>query len=279
MNSDTIRRFLLRTCLALSCLAIPVAGARAAVGEWVDGNQARIRLVAAAPSAKGEVDAAIEIELDPEWKTYWRSPGDAGIPPVIDFSGSANLKPVSVAYPVPERFDEGGSISNVYRDEAVLVATSTLADPGKPARLTLKLDIGVCQEICVPEHFETTLAIDGADDPEATRILADARRDLPSAPEPGVFAVKEVRRAGGDDKRPVFEVDATVPEAASAEVFVEGPADWYPDTPALVTADGPQATYKVTFDRLTAKTPIAGSSLRVTIKSSGRAIEQSVKLD
>ena len=79
--------------------------------------------------------------------------------------------------------------------------------------------------------------------------------------------------------RPVFEIDATVPEAASAEVFVEAPADWYPDTPVFVAADGPQATYKVTFDHLTAKTPIAGSSLHVTINSGGRAIEQSVKLD
>lgn len=279
MNSNALWSFLPAIGPALVCAAMSIAPAHAAIGQWVEGSQARIRLITAPPTPGGKVHAAIEIELDPEWKTYWRSPGDAGMPPVIDFSGSVNLKPALVALPVPERFDEGGAISNVYEDHAVFVADTALANPAKPARLQLKLDIGVCQEICVPEHFEAALDIDGSDDPAAAGILSKALTHLPAAPEPGTFAVKDVRRAGGSDKRPVFEIDAVVPDAASAEVFVEGPADWYPDTPAFVSASGTIGTYRVTFDRLTAKTPISGSSLRVTIVSGPHAIEQSVNLD
>jgi len=261
-------------------LIFGAASAEAAAGPWVDGGKARIRLVTEGIDASGLLAAGLEIALDPGWHTYWRSPGDSGIAPVIDFSASRNLGPVTVAFPLPERVDDGYSVTNVYTASVVLPLSARLTDRAAGANLSLKLDIGVCADICVPDHFEATLAVKpGEKDSEVGKELAEARKRLPGAPEPGAFVVTGATRQSGTDKRPTFDVAATLPQVNGAEVFVEGPVDWYPDVPKLVSDQGGKATYRVTFDRLTSKVPIAGTKLRVTIISAGRAIEQWVALD
>jgi hypothetical protein len=92
-----------------------------------------------------------------------------------------------------------------------------------------------------------------------------------------VLAVDKITRSGGTDKRPVFHVAITAPEAAKAIVFVEGPSDWYPDTPMVVMPGaGNKATFAVTVDRLVAKTPLEGATFRVTIAAGNRAVDQIV---
>jgi DsbC/DsbD-like thiol-disulfide interchange protein len=266
---------------ALALLSVlGLAPAEAAVGPWVSDGKARIRLIAEGIDASGELRAGVEIALDSGWHTYWRSPGDAGIAPLIDFSGSRNLGPVDVAFPVPERLDDGYSITNIYQGSVILPLTAKLIDPAADADLSLKLDIGVCAEICMPDHFEATLTVAPGDkDAKVGRALVEAAKRLPGTPEPPAFVVTGVARQGGTDKRPTFDVAASVPDVKDAEIFVEGPADWYPNVPKLVFSEAGKSTYRVTFDRLTSKAPIAGTKLRVTIISAGRAIEQWVALD
>jgi DsbC/DsbD-like thiol-disulfide interchange protein len=266
---------------AAGFLLIPgAASAEAAAGLWVDAGKARIRLVAEGIDVSGRLVAGLEIALDPGWHTYWRSPGDSGIAPAIDFSGSRNLGPVEVAFPLPERLDDGDLVTNVYTGNVVLPLSAKLTDPAAGADLLLKLDIGVCADVCVPDHFEATLTVrPGEQDSAVGKEIAEARKRLPGAPEPGAFVVTGATRQSGTDKRPTFDVAATLPRVNGAEVFVEGPDDWYPNVPKLVSDDGGKATYRVTFDRLTSKVPIAGTKLRVTIVSAGRAIEQWVALD
>ena len=261
-------------------LTLVAGAANAGLGAWVDGGMARVRLVAAGVGPDGRLDAGIEIDLAPGWKTYWRSPGDSGIAPVIDFSGSANIGPVEVAYPVPHRVDDGYAATNVYEGRVVLPVTAKVIDPGREVDLSLKLDIGVCEKVCIPDHFEAKLDLAaGSADSTAAEILLAARRDLPGAPEPGVFAVEKAWRTGGSERKPAFALAAAVPEKGEAQVFVEGPADWYPDVPKLESDKGDAAVYRFTFDRLGSKTPIAGATIRVTIVSQGRAIEQTLRLD
>jgi DsbC/DsbD-like thiol-disulfide interchange protein len=155
-----------------------------------------------------------------------------------------------------------------------------LADPNSPGELRVKLDIGVCAEVCIPEHFEAKLSVPATNtDLAAARIVSAAEKALPGPPEPNVFAVSAVTRSGGTDKRPVFEIRAKVPDPKSALVFVEGPSDWYAGPPAFVSDTGGVGLYRIEFDRLTAKTPIPGAALRVTIVSGGRSIEQTATLD
>ncbi|HZP20596.1 MAG TPA: protein-disulfide reductase DsbD domain-containing protein [Bauldia sp.] len=269
-----------RTGLTLLLLAAGATPSLAAFGAWVDGERARVRLIAAAVDAEGHVSAGLQIELDPDWKTYWRSPGDAGIAPVLDFTSSTNIGAVTVRYPVPERHDDGFTVTNVYEDRVTLPLAADVPDPKSPGVLRVKLDIGVCAEVCIPEHFEASVAFSPAmDDRVVGEELSRAAAGLPGPAIPGVFSVERVWKSGGTDKRPEYSFDATLPEAGNAQIFVEGPGDWYAGVPVLLGEKGKLATFQVTFDRARAKTPEAGARLRFTIISSGRAIEQTVALD
>ncbi len=264
----------------LLALLLGAAPAAAVMGDWVAGQHARVRLVAAGVDASGNLSAGVEVELDPGWHTYWRSPGDAGMAPVADFAGSTNVDEPTVAFPAPARLDDGFAVTNIYKEYVLLPVTAKADSPSNPIDLSLKLDLGVCAEICVPEQFEARLTVPPTEtDAEASRLIETARALVPGPSEPGVFAIEGVAMAGGTEKRPVFEIKARVPEAASATVFVEGPLDWYAAPVELVGESGGAATYHVEFDRLTAKTPISGASLRVTIVSGTRAIEQNIALD
>lgn len=266
---------------AFSVLFTSCLPAAAAVGEWQGQGSARVRLIATGVDAAGDIAAGIEIALEPGWKTYWRTPGDAGVAPLIDFSASTNIDgPVMVEYPVPHRVDEGYAVSNVYEDYVVLPVTASAIDPEATTALVLSLDIGVCKEICIPEHYELSVEFDpGAPDPTVAKVLAGARAGLPREPVPSVLEVDGIVRVGGTDKRPVFEVAVVAPDAAKAEVFVEGPADWFPALPKLVASDETHATFAVEFSRLGSKTPIGGNRFTVTVIANGKAIEDAVTLD
>ena len=255
------------------------APAGAAVSEWTDGPNVRMRLVAAEPNSAGGVNAAIEMELAPGWHTYWRSPGEAGIPPMFDFSGSANLKSTMVGFPPPVRLDDGFAVTNIYTGRVVLPLTVERSDPGAPVTLAMKLDLGVCEEVCIPVTLEASLTMDAADDGEAAAIVAEAVGKLPGGAQQGAFEIVDVRRTGGDDEEPVFEFKARAPDPAATEIFVEGPEGWYPDVPTPVGNEGNAVIYRVTFDRLGAKTPIAKAAIRFTVVSGGQAVEETVTLD
>ncbi|EKE43731.1 hypothetical protein OCGS_2065 [Oceaniovalibus guishaninsula JLT2003] len=134
---------------ALACLVSANAPAHAQDG------MARVDLL---PGwrADGRHFAALRITLAPGWKTYWRSPGDAGIPPHFDWSGSGNLQSIRVHWPVPHVFGSNGLTSIGYADGVVLPVEIVPNDPGAPIDLSLALDLGVCEDICVP--FSATLA-------------------------------------------------------------------------------------------------------------------------
>jgi DsbC/DsbD-like thiol-disulfide interchange protein len=274
----SVKVMAVRAGLAAAFAALTVAPAAAAVGDWASGIKAKVRLVAAGIGDDGRLAAGIEIVLPPSWKTYWRSPGDAGIAPVFDFADSKNLGTANVSFPPPHRFDDGYSVTNVYQDSVVLPVSAEVRDPNKDVDLSVDIKLGVCQEVCVPDEVKAHVIVPAGDnDGAAARMLADARAALPGPPEPGAFFVDGVERDGGTDARPVFRFSLTVPDPAHTTIFVEGPPDWYAGTP--VPAGEGTGAYTVKFDRLVAKTPIAGAHLRFTVVSGSRAIEQTIGLD
>lgn len=110
--------------------------------------------------------AALHLQLAPQWKTYWRAPGDAGIPPHFDWSGSENVASVRFFWPAPDVFHTNGMLSVGYHDELVLPFEVIAKDPGKPVRLKASVDLGVCKDICVPAslHLGTVLPAPGKPD-------------------------------------------------------------------------------------------------------------------
>ncbi|MCP4381154.1 MAG: hypothetical protein GY798_07005 [Hyphomicrobiales bacterium] len=247
----------------------------AVTGDWVNGDKARVRLIAA--DVGGRLTGAIEIELAPGWKTYWRTPGAAGIAPVVDFSTSSNVSDVVIRYPIPHRYDDGYAISNVYEGRILLPLEIATGDASTPVDLRLSLDIGVCEIVCIPAHYEMTLTVPpGVTDPGVLSAVAEARTLLPGPPERGILAAERIVRHGGTDKRPEYLVTVAVPTHGVAEVYVEGPQDWYAATPVLVSSDGAYADYRVAFDRLGARTPLDEARFVVTIVTPDRAIEQAI---
>lgn len=141
--------------------AFPVGSvARAETGAWVGSAHAKARLVAAVPATgmAESVPLGLEIELAPGWKTYWRSPGEGGLPPRFDWRGSINLAGVAIAWPAPKRFEIGGMESVGYSDRVILPLEARLARPGAPLGLKLALHYAVCREICM--LVEANLALD-----------------------------------------------------------------------------------------------------------------------
>ncbi|MEP2531289.1 protein-disulfide reductase DsbD domain-containing protein [Shimia sp.] len=119
--------------------------------------------------------AAIQITLNPGWHTYWRAPGDAGIPPQIRWDGSRNLSAIEVNWPTPEVFLQGGLRSIGYEDKLILPVRITPKSPAKTVRLKAVLDVGVCRDICVPMKFKVKaeLPVDGKRDARIAAALVD----------------------------------------------------------------------------------------------------------
>ncbi len=151
------------TVLALFTLAAATfcGGGRAWAGAtvWENHEFARARLVSsvAAVGELAEIRLGLQFKLSPHWKTYWRSPGDAGLPARIDWAGSENLAAAKVLWPVPERHTLLGFETLGYENEVLLPILARPATPGRPVKLRAQVDYLVCEKICIPVHAEFKL--------------------------------------------------------------------------------------------------------------------------
>ncbi|WP_298920584.1 protein-disulfide reductase DsbD domain-containing protein [uncultured Roseobacter sp.] len=171
--------------------------------------------------ADGSRVAAVRLSLEPGWKTYWRTPGDAGIPPQFNWSGSKNMKSVQVAWPTPKVFDQNGLRSIGYADELVIPFTLEPKKTGKPMRVKLVMDIGICADICIPHtvSFDETLRHSGS---KPTPAIAAALAQRPfSAKEAGVAAATCRMEPTTDGLR--IEARVTVPSTGGNEVVIIEP--------------------------------------------------------
>lgn len=267
--------------LTLFCLlALASQPAFAVIGPWVSTDKVRVRLVAASPVADGALDGAIEIELAPGWKTYWRSPGDAGVPPRFDFSGSTNAKADTIEFPAPERYDDGYAASNVYHNRVLLPVRFVVPDSSSPVTLDVTMDIGVCEEICIPVNLRALLPVPvGAGDPAATELVAMARAALPGPGRPGQFEVVSLRRVGGPDQKPEFEAVVASTKAGDTVLFVETPSDWFAGAPTPVSIGGGKSGFRFVVDRRSAAGGLAGAEIRLTMTEGQASTSRTFKLD
>ncbi len=155
--------------LLLSTLALPAS----ALAE-VPAELASAEILGGWREASGRHVAALRITLAPGWKTYWRSPGDAGLPPRFDWSASRNVAEVTPLWPVPHVFWQNDMRSVGYAGELVLPLAVVPAAAGAPMTLSGRIEIGVCEEVCVPVAFELAgdLPVPGAADAVISRAMA-----------------------------------------------------------------------------------------------------------
>jgi DsbC/DsbD-like thiol-disulfide interchange protein len=275
------RHLTIALAASVSVTLLAAGSARADASAWDGDKRASMRLIAAAKHGDGKAAihrAGVEIKLAPGWKTYWRYPGDSGIPPRFDFSNSTNVKSVTVSYPAPHRFVDGGGTSIGYKQGVVFPVHIVPADPAKPVTLNLKLEYAVCEKLCVPAEGSAKLDVSGK--PGVTDgVLAEGEAQVPKATKVGAagkFAIRSVKRDG----KKVF-VDLAVPAGETAELFAEGPtAEWALPVPTPVSgAPAGEQRFEFELDGLPANTQPEGATLLLTAVMPGGAIEAPYRLD
>lgn len=272
----------LRLAVAACALASIAAPATAADSSRWDGDaRSAIRLIAGSvPAGASTIRAGIEIRLKPGWHTYWRYPGDAGIPPRFDFAGSQNVKSVEVRWPAPKRQPEGSLMTIGYDRDVTLPLKIVPLDPAKPVTLRLKADYAVCEKLCAPVEGQAELTIaPGASKLEPQLAAAEAKVPKPrSLGEGGGLVVRSAIRE--NKPKPHVVVDIASPQT-KVDLFAEGPtSEWALPVPAPVSG-APDGHSRFAFD-LDGAPPGAdyqGSRLTLTAVSEREAIEVAIRLD
>lgn len=195
------------------------------MSSWSQGSKSAIRLVSGGAGKDGSLKAGVEITLAMGFKTYWRSPGDSGVPPRFDWSGSENVGSITVSWPVPERFGEGPDSSIGYTSDVILPVSVRATSPDKPVKLVLKLDYAVCEKICIPAAGEAALVLGAGPTTETARIAAfKARVPVDAAKIEGKTEIKVLHGPSGQIK---LLLTVTLPDnRRPADIFVEGPDAW-----------------------------------------------------
>jgi DsbC/DsbD-like thiol-disulfide interchange protein len=252
---------------------------------WDGTERAAVRLIAGAQRSEAGAAvhrAGVEIRLAPGWKTYWRYPGDSGIPPRFDFSNSRNVKSITVRWPAPQRLTDESGTSIGYKHDVIFPLDVVPQDATKPVVLTLGIDYAVCEKICVPADGKGELTITGKPGDNETRI---ARSEM-LVPRPaklgtdGLLAIRAVKREAGGAK-PRIVVDVAAPANSKVALFAEGPApDWALPVPeAIAGAPAGQQRFAFELDGLPPNTKADGATLTLTAVAGDEAIEVAFRLD
>ena len=265
---------------AALCVACTATGTRAEdASPWQQDSHSAVRLLAGSRSG-AVLLGGIAIQLQPGWKTYWRTPGDSGVPPRFDFSKSENIEAVTVMWPAPMKFDDGaGGTSLGYKQQVVLPLRIVAKSADKPVTLRAAISYAVCEKICIPvdASAELTFASVASTEDGALSSALDAVPKPANIGDPNPVTIRDVKREG---KANVI-VDVAAPEAKDVSLFVEGPTpDWALPVPKLVE-HAPPGVKRFTFD-LDGLPPGAkpeGAALKLTLVSGERSYEFNINLN
>lgn len=243
-----------------------------------------MRLIAGERASGGRLACGVEIVLSKGFKTYWRNPGDSGIPPTFDWSASDNVADVEVRWPAPSLFADPAGHSIGYHDEVVFPLLVRPTDAGRPVVLRLALDYAVCEKICIPASGKAELALTTLPGtPHLERLELFERRvpEKRTLGEGGDLAIGAITSKGGD----AFTVLASVPDAArDAALFVDGPEGWFFKIPVADPSLSPihgAAGRPVAFQVGIAERPQDAKAAQIvlTLTIGERAIEVRAPLD
>lgn len=140
--------------------------------DWIDEDFTSVRLISAQTGTGGKetLRLGLEYELQPDWKIYWRSAGDAGFPPQLDWTGSQNVGEATILWPAPYRFSIFGLETFGYKDQIILPIDVTIPAPDQPVSIRLNVDYLVCSDICIPASADFNLDIPATDSASTSGI-------------------------------------------------------------------------------------------------------------
>jgi DsbC/DsbD-like thiol-disulfide interchange protein len=263
----------------LTVVALFAAGGAARAEDasaWVYDHHSAVRLLAGSRSGNVLL-GGVAFKLSPGWKTYWRTPGDSGVPPRFDFSKSDNVEAVTILWPAPMKFEDGaGGFSLGYKNDVLLPLRIVAKNADKPVTLRAEISYAVCEKLCVPVEASVELPIASVASTQDS-ALSTALETVPvpaTVGDPNPLTIRDVRRDGPT----AVVVDVVAPDDR-ADLFVEGPTpDWALPVPALI--DGPPGVrrFKFDLDGLPTGAKPEGAALKFTLVGTGRAHEFNINL-
>ncbi|WP_425043208.1 protein-disulfide reductase DsbD domain-containing protein [Primorskyibacter sp. S87] len=264
---------MIKSLLSVLALAVPaaVSEANSAFAGGM-GDLVRVEVLDGGQTSRGTHLAALRLTLSDGWKTYWRAPGDAGIPPRFDWSRSRNVGELSITWPAPHVFEQNGLRSIGYQNELVLPVEITPSRAGDPVRLRGSVELGVCNEVCVPGTLRFDHDLDAKAGRNPTIVAAMAQRPY-SAREAGVRATTCALSPTADGMR--IEAHIRMPSAGGEEFAVIEPGNpglWASETETRRKGDTLIATAEVANDSGTAFA-LDRSAIRITVLGKKHSVD------
>jgi DsbC/DsbD-like thiol-disulfide interchange protein len=246
---------------------------------WQREGHSAVRLLAGSRSG-AVLLGGIAFQLQPGWKTYWRTPGDSGVPPRFDFSKSENVDAVTVLWPAPTKFDDGaGGHSLGYHNQIVLPLRIVAKNADKPVKLRADINYAVCEKICIPVDANAELAFTSVASTQDSVLFAalDTVPKPANIGDPNPLTIRDVKRDG----KSAVVVDVVSPDARDISLFVEGPTpDWGLPVPKLVESSPPGVKrFSFALDGVPPGTDPEGAALKLTLVGGDRSYEFNINLD
>ncbi len=263
------------------------AGAGSA-SDWKPETNFATRLIAnnaVLRDGRKALVAGIHIKLDKGWKTYWRYPGDSGLPPRFDWSKSRNLKQARLLWPAPTRYRDSAGTSIGYKTEVIFPVLIEPVKAGQPIDLRLKMEFAVCADICIPAEADLQLKV-GEDgffsrnfEPLLSRYLERVPGKLAAGSRSGLSVSRTEAELSGE--APYLAIDAHFPVGSKgADLFVEGPEGFYlaPAEPVDKRSDG-TIRFKVDLTKGDDPMDLKGKTLTLTLVSKTAQAETTWRIE
>jgi DsbC/DsbD-like thiol-disulfide interchange protein len=261
--------FITGAILGIAAASAAIAAVNSA-SPWITSTSSKVRLVSGTVDLDGKPTllAGVQLRMNPGWKTYWKNPGDSGVPPAFDWTGSKNLKQAEMLYPSPHSFAEADGTAIGYDDEVVFPVKLTPERAGEPIELKLAFSYGLCKDLCVPNDVSLAFAlppdIGKGDATLIERFLATA----PKPGKPGVLPEVSGVEAKLDATPPELFVDAVFPPGATGtELFIYAGDVFIPAAKPLGPLDGGKQRFAVSFATPSEAAAVKGKTLALTLVS------------
>jgi len=267
-----------RLSALLATLFFSTVATYAATSEWIDNQGGRMRLIALAPDPEGHIRAALQIEPEPGWITYWREPGQGGIPPQITPAAGSGVMLERAGYPVPRPI-RVGPIQEIGYDAPVTFPLDLSVTGKAPEKLELTAFIGLCKDICIPFQAEYSLPLPTDVQPTSHELalLDAAKAVLPQPPSPD-FAVQG-HKISTDAKS--LSLRLTLPEASGKmpDIYVTGPSGYVFFQQANAKREGTTFSSDIVIGKLPKDYDPKGQSWGILVVDGDRAMETTLALE
>ena len=260
---------------AATLLLVSLNCVSAAESEWSRNDQGEVRLVSAAQALgdSGHVQLGLEFHLNSGWKIYWRTPGDAGFPPSIDWKGSDNLAEAVMSWPAPHRFSISGLETIGYKGEVILPIIARVNDPNQPLSLHASVDYLTCDVTCVPQHADLILALPPGPSLASphTHAISKAQSHVPGL---GWSQGLSLVSAQADEMENLYITVAANPPLVKPDIFIERSDQMQFGAPKIqLEQGGKQVRFTLKQTPKTGEGDLFSQTLTITVVDGDRGME------